>query len=157
VLPPQPPYSLPVPEFRFRALASLAGRAPLGGEREVALGALMAARLAAGTTGSWPPAIPTSVRVKRAGAARGWFSSLAVQPAVRAHLLRVVDASASEDSAALADALQALVAGAAQYLDGASTRELRQLAEAVGGSVARDGDGVSLPAPRPIRRAEQPA
>src|SRR3954453_19876564 len=40
-----PPYALPTPVFRFRHLASLAGRAPIGGAREVALACFVAARL----------------------------------------------------------------------------------------------------------------
>ena len=35
-----PPYALSAPVFRFRHLAALAGRAPIGGAREVALGLL---------------------------------------------------------------------------------------------------------------------
>src|SRR5215216_5312955 len=41
-----PPYALPAPVFRFRNLATLAGRAPIGGAREVALACFVAARLA---------------------------------------------------------------------------------------------------------------
>src|SRR5690349_12491010 len=44
--PTAPPYALSSPAFRFRALAVLAGRAPLGGQREVALATYLAARLA---------------------------------------------------------------------------------------------------------------
>ena len=40
-----PPYALPAPVFRFRNLATLAGRAPIGGAREVALACFVAARL----------------------------------------------------------------------------------------------------------------
>ena len=42
----QPPYALAATPFRFPALASLAGRAALGGDREVALATYLAARLA---------------------------------------------------------------------------------------------------------------
>src|SRR3954466_13058851 len=40
-----PPYALSAPVFRFRHLAALAGRAPIGGAREVALACFVAARL----------------------------------------------------------------------------------------------------------------
>ena len=40
-----PPYALTAPVFRFRHLAALAGRAPIGGAREVALACFVAARL----------------------------------------------------------------------------------------------------------------
>jgi len=41
-----PPYALAPTSFRFPALAALAGRAPLGGQREVVLAAYVVARLA---------------------------------------------------------------------------------------------------------------
>src|SRR5204863_7354540 len=41
-----PPYALSAPVFKFRHLATLAGRAPIGGAREVALACFVAARLA---------------------------------------------------------------------------------------------------------------
>ena len=40
-----PPYALTPTTFRFRALAALAGRAPLGGGRETALASYVVARL----------------------------------------------------------------------------------------------------------------
>jgi hypothetical protein len=131
VLPPQPPYALAVPEFRFRGLAALAGRAPLGGEREVALAVLMAARLAAGMLAPWPPPLPTAVRAKRATAARAWFASLTLQPALRMAILRVVDASAAEDPTALAGALRVLTTAAAPYLDTRAAGELRALSDSI--------------------------
>ena len=44
------PYALEPLRFPFPALAALAGRLPLGGGREVALAALMTARLAQGVS-----------------------------------------------------------------------------------------------------------
>jgi len=44
----QPRFALVTPHFRFRALVSFAGRASLGGDREVAMACLVAGRLAAG-------------------------------------------------------------------------------------------------------------
>jgi hypothetical protein len=41
-----PPYALEPLSFRFAALAALAGRAPIGGQREVALATYVVARLA---------------------------------------------------------------------------------------------------------------
>ena len=49
------PYSLESLAFPFPALAALAGRLPLGGGREVALAAMLVARLAHGLHGPRSP------------------------------------------------------------------------------------------------------
>jgi hypothetical protein len=43
-----PPYALETPVFRFKALVSHAGRAALGGDREIALACFAVARLGLG-------------------------------------------------------------------------------------------------------------
>jgi hypothetical protein len=125
----QPPYALSSPEFPFRALAALAGRAPLGGEREVSLAALQAARLASGAAP--PDPLPQPVRARRAAAARAWFASLTLQTALRTPINRVVDATINDDPKALAAALAALIETAAPYLDAPAQQELRALSRAV--------------------------
>src|SRR3954465_7167797 len=64
VSPNQPPYAVPSTEFRFPALAALAGRAQLGGDREVALALYVAARLAQDCRGA--SALSDSSRAERA-------------------------------------------------------------------------------------------
>jgi hypothetical protein len=119
--------------FPWRALAALAGRQPIGGEREIALGCLMAARLASGAYGAG--ALPPAVRAERAAGARVWLASLTVPPAIRAALTRVTDASARTPTPApeLAGAIRALVASAASQLDAPSRAELERLASEVDG------------------------
>jgi hypothetical protein len=115
--------------FPFPSLAALAGRAALGGERETALAALMAARLAAGlATLSVPPA----TRGSRAAAARAWLTGLALPPALRTPLARVVDASAGEDRLRLAQHLRSLSHAASTWLDSPSRSELERLALLLG-------------------------
>jgi hypothetical protein len=117
--------------FRWRALATLAGRQPIGGDREIALGCLMAARLAAGGIGESP--MPAAVRGERSVAARAWLASLTVPPPIRAALLRVAEASGREDAAELASAVRALAAVATAHLDASSRMELERLAQEVQG------------------------
>jgi hypothetical protein len=119
--PTVPKYAVPPIVFPFRALASYAGRAPLGRGREVALACLMAARLSA--PGMEEP-LPAPVRAARASGASRWFASLALPAALRAPLLRVATASARESVSELADALNAVIAAARKYLDPASVAEL---------------------------------
>lgn len=120
-----PPYSLAAPTFRFRALASLAGRAPLGGEREMALASLMAARLGEGLLLEVP--LSAAARTGRAAGARVWCSTLTLPAAARIPLARVVDASENGDPAQVAEALSTFAAMAGPVLDGASRSELADL------------------------------
>jgi hypothetical protein len=134
-VPPAPPYALAPIDFRFRALAALAGRAPLGGEREVSLAALMAARL---VSAALPPdALSREVRLGRASGARAWFSSLTLQAAFRVPLARLIDATASDDLATISTTFGALTELAAPYLDAAAQQELAELARVAGREAAR--------------------
>jgi len=119
------PYALDTIRFPFPALASLAGRLPLGGGREVALAALMTARLALGvTTGE---ALPVGERVTRAAAAKVWLASLALPATTRVPFARCVE-STTGTALQVAGALRSLVAAAGMHLDGPSVQELETLA-----------------------------
>jgi hypothetical protein len=124
-----PPFSLARPSFRFRALANLAGRAPLGGEREMALAALMAARLADGIQLATP--LTTSARTSRATGARLWCSTLTLPVAARAALGRVVDATEIGERRQVAEMLAAFAAVAGSLLDAPSRAELTDLVAAL--------------------------
>jgi len=124
-VPLSPPYALASPRFRFRALAAHVGRSPLGGEREVALATLLAARL---VVGALPPSpLPQNVRITRANGARAWFAALAVPPSFRQSLTRLVDATTSVDRDGLETALRAVIDGSAPHLDGPALSELREI------------------------------
>ncbi len=120
-----PPYALATPSFPYRALAGLAGRAQIGGDREIALAALLAARLADGMLPPHP--LSRETRAVRAAAARAWFASLTVQAAVRLPFLRLVDATAGTDPTAAARQLAAVHELLAAQLDAAASAELHDL------------------------------
>ena len=124
-MPPAPPYALETPLFRFRARAALAGRAPLGGDREVALAALLVGRLAAGALP--PHALPQGAREARATGARAWLAALALPATVRSALSRLVDASAAIDRDGIAPAVLGVLEATAPHLDGAALAELTDL------------------------------
>jgi hypothetical protein len=124
-----PPYALAAPEFRFRALAALAGRAAIGGARELVLAVLLGARLVDGTIGD--PPLAASMRRARANAARAWLAALALPPSVRSTLARLVEATAGEDRDVLRDAWEAVVALATPSLDIAARAELRRLSAGI--------------------------
>ena len=120
-----PPYALDAPEFRFRALAALAGRASLGGARELVLATLLGARLVDGMIGTHP--LSTPLRRLRTAGARSWLSALTLPAAARATMARLLEVTASDDRRALADAWEAVVSIAAPALDVPSRVELRRL------------------------------
>ena len=123
-----PPYALSPTAFRFAALASLAGRAPLGGHREVALAVYMVARLAQDVLPE--RGLTTATRAERAGSAKNWLSTLALPAAVRPAMARLVDAS-SGARAGVSDALRNVIAVTDSFLDAGARSELDQLAAAL--------------------------
>ena len=124
-MPTLPPYALTPPRFRFRALAALIGRSPLGGEREVALATLLAARLVVGALPPLP--LPQGVRITRANGARAWFAALALPTQFRQSLARLLDATTSVDRDGLEGALRALIEASSPPLDAAAIGELREV------------------------------
>jgi hypothetical protein len=121
----KPPYGIaPVP-FRFSALAALAGRAPLGGQREVALATYLSVRLADDVIAE--RGLSKTVRVERAGHARNWLSTLALPSLIRPALVRLIEASAAEPFA-VGQALAGVIAATAGFLDPPARSELDHLA-----------------------------
>jgi hypothetical protein len=124
-VPFSPPYALATPRFRFRALAALAGRSSLGGDREVVLAMLLAGRL---VIGALPPRpLPQGVRATRASGARAWLAALALPAAFRQSLARLIDATASVDPAALEPTWRAVVEMSSPHLDAHAIAELREV------------------------------
>ena len=124
----QPPYALSATAFRFPALASLAGRAPIGGRREVALAAYLSARL---IHDALPErGVPAAQRAERAAHAKTWLSTLSLPTPARPALVGVIEASTGERSA-MPDAVRKLVATTATFLDAAARSELDALAVAL--------------------------
>lgn len=123
------PYVLTSPAFRFRALAALAGRSPLGGPREVALAIYLVARL---VDDCLPQREFTATsRAERSAAAHAWLGSVALPAALRAPVTKLADATAG-DLAHVTAALANVISVADAYLDAPSRRELDRLASAVG-------------------------
>ena len=129
---PLPPYALPTPDFPFRHLAGLAGRAPIGGAREVALACFVAARLASDCAAR-SPNLTEPGRSARCVGAKAWLGALALPPAVRGALIRCMDATVAGSSDSVSQELGDLAAAGAVYLDPASRAELETLAASLRG------------------------
>jgi hypothetical protein len=128
VLLSQPPYALSLTTFRFAALAALAGRAPIGGRREVALATYLAARLADDVRPS--RCLSPAIRAERADGARNWLATLALPTTIRPALLGLVDSTAN-DAAVTAKAVRAVIGVTTDLLDRGARSELEQLASAL--------------------------
>ena len=115
---------MPAPNhFPFPALAAQAGRAPLGGTREVALACLMAARLAINARCA-AKELTRRAHADRTSSARNWFASLAIPPAVRSACTRLTDATVCADPTEIATALAGVLSAARRHLDAAGAEEL---------------------------------
>lgn len=119
-----PPYALPTPTFPFPHLAGLAGRAPIGGAREVALACFVAARLAADCAGR---GADVAGRTARSAGAKAWLGTLALPPAVRGPLFRCVESTAEGSARVVGQELGEVAAAGGAYLDPASRLELESL------------------------------
>src|SRR5689334_6706967 len=119
-----PPYALAPTSFRFPALATLAGRAPLGGQREVVLAAYVIARLAHDTLAE--RGVSPETRTERAAHARTWLATLALPTGARSALQRSIDASATHARGA-GEAMSGVIKAIDGFLDPPSRLELTQL------------------------------
>ena len=125
-----PPFALASSSFRFRALVSHAGRAALGGDREVALACFGAARLAAAML---PPYLlsPTDVSA-RSAAMKQWVASISLPNPARHAVTTVIDAVSAGNKAAAANAIEHLIKVAGTQLDAPAIAELHELAKELG-------------------------
>ena len=130
VPPTLPPYALSAPVFRFKHLASLAGRAPIGGAREVALACFVAARLAAEWTATLDD--DPAGRGGRCAGAKAWLATLALPATVRSSVVRCAELSIGGNAPELGRELAGLAQAATSYLDPQSRAELHALSAALG-------------------------
>lgn len=128
---PRAPYALAPTVFPFPALAALAGRASLGGPREVALACLVAGRLVVEAGDS--DGLTAEQRRVRAQRTRQWLSAAAIPLPVRGSLVRLVETTTGNDRLATRAALEAVMTVTASHLDQAARLELARLAQAVAG------------------------
>lgn len=126
----QPPFAVAPTSFRFPSLAALAGRAPIGGQREVALAVYLAARLAHDALPD--QGLSEASRTERAAGARSWLSTLSLPAPVRPALAKLIDASAGSPEQA-AQAVRDVTAVTANFIDSGARSELDQLAGKLAG------------------------
>jgi len=126
---PSPPYALEPLSFRFAAIATLAGRAPIGGQREVAIATYVVARLAHDAAPE--RSIPAPIREARATAAKNWLAAVTLPQTVRPALLKVIDRTTQDSSEATAAAVRGVITVTATFLNPSARAELTDLAERI--------------------------
>lgn len=129
---PRAPYSLEPNSFSFPSLASLAGRAPLGGPRELALACLLVCRIVRDSLPESDELTPEQLAV-RVAMAKNWLGTAAIQAPCRGALGRLLDSCAKRDRAAMHPAIEAVIAVTANHLDQGARLELVRLAQTVAG------------------------
>jgi hypothetical protein len=127
---PRAPYSLEPAAFPLPALAHLAGRAPLGGSREIVLACLLVARAVADSS---PPAAAISRDQARARAKQigDWLAASPLAGNIKAPLVRLAEATGAGEGAAMAAGLESVIMVTANHLDSAARLELGRLAQTV--------------------------
>lgn len=126
---PRAPYSLEPNAFPFPALAALAGRAPLGGQRETALACFLVGRLVASTTAV--EASASELGKERLQGVKHWLGSAALATPVRQALTRAAECATEGDRAGTRTALDSVMTVTANQLDPAARLELARLSQAV--------------------------
>lgn len=127
---PRAPYALEPAGFPLPALAALVGRAPLGGEREVALACLVVARLVADRLDPGS-ALTTEQRHARAKGARQWLGTAAVPTGAKSALVRLAEETVDGDMRSLESAMESVMAVTANQLDQGARLELGRLAQTI--------------------------
>ncbi|HEX7937558.1 MAG TPA: hypothetical protein VF483_01130 [Gemmatimonadaceae bacterium] len=127
---PRAPYALEPVVFPFPALAAMAGRAPMGGPRELALACLLTARLVADAC---HPSItlPVEQRRARAAGARHWLGAATLPAPVRTALVRLAEATGGGLRGPVCAAFDSVIAVTANQLDVTARLELTKLAQAI--------------------------
>ena len=129
---PRAPYSLEPCTFAFPALASLAGRAPLGGPRELALACFLASRIVRDALFSADLLTPDQLQ-HRMSAAKHWLSSVAIQAPARSALAKLVEVSSTGDRGTIRASFEAVMTVTANQLDQGARLELVRLAQIIAG------------------------
>ena len=107
----------------------MAGTAPLGGPREIALACFLAARIA--VDAAQGSILTDEQRLERAQSAKQWLGTASVPAPVKSALVRLAEAAGQGDRNALKSALDSVMTVTANQLDSGPRLELGRLAQAI--------------------------
>lgn len=126
---PRAPYSLEPISFPLPALAALAGRAPLGGQRETALACFVVGRLIASASAA--AATASEHGRERLQGVKHWLGSAALATNLRQALAKAAESAAEGDKAGVKSALDSVMTVTANQLDPTARLELARLTQAI--------------------------
>ena len=126
---PRAPYSLEPNSFPLPALAALAGRAPLGGQRETALACFVVGRLIA--SASTATASSSEQGRERLLGIKHWLGSAALPANLRQALARAAECASEGDKGGVKSAIDSVMTVTANQLDPAARLELARLSQAI--------------------------
>ena len=129
---PRAPYALEPTAFSFPAIAAMAGRAGLGGPRELALACLLIVRIVRDAA-SMRDSLSAEQLKHRATGAKHWLGAAAIPQATKSSLSRLADATCTGDASAIKSALDGVMTVTANDLDSGARLELGRLAQAIAG------------------------
>jgi hypothetical protein len=127
---PRAPYGLEPTTFPFPALATMAGRAPLGGPREIALACFLVARIVGDESARHSTLTPEQ-KAERAQGVKHWLGAATIPSPVRNALSRLTDSTVGADRTAIQAALDSVMTVTANQLDPGARLELGRLAQAI--------------------------
>ena len=127
---PRAPYALEPNAFPCPALATMVGRAPLGGPRELALACFVVARLVVDAISNGQP-LSADQKQTRVQGTKHWLGSTAIPTQVRTALARLAESTANEDRDAIKAAFDTVITVTASQLDPGARLELGRLAQTI--------------------------
>ncbi len=128
---PRAPYALEPIAFPFPALATMAGKAPLGGPRELALACILVGRMVRDAAVSPGSSLSDDQLLARVAAAKHWLGNAAIQAPVRQALTRLCESTGNSNRSGVKAALDGVMTVTASHLDSAARLEFARLAQAI--------------------------
>ena len=112
----------------------MAGRAPLGGPREMALACFLVARIVGDrASAQLDESLSPDQWAGRAQGVKHWLGGATIPLPLRNALSRLADSTVADDRSGMKSALDAVMAVTANQLDPAARLELGRLAQAIAG------------------------
>lgn len=124
------PYSLEPVAFQFPALAAMCGRAALGGARETAMACFVVGRLVSDACEKGTFLTPEQRKMRVAGV-RHWLGAATLPGPVRSALVRLAEATGTDQKTAIQAALDSVMTVTANQLEQAARLELQELAQVI--------------------------
>lgn len=109
----------------------MAGKAPLGGPRELALACILVGRMVRDAAVSTGTSLSEDQLLTRVAAAKHWLGNAAIQAPIRQALSRLCETTGSSSRSGVKAALDGVMTVTANHLGSAARLEFARLAQAI--------------------------